>query len=237
MPMRIIHLANEKKRDAQVVFDAPPRTPTLKSVLPDGTEKTNVKLLKSTLSMDETRLLETYGSPEELASELIGSDPDFDLELTGRFLNHTHKLYVDQRGDIAYSLNLYQVIRLPDGTEKERHDLNKIPSNVNTAEPLKWTGKMFPKREAIRRFVFTRKYQVRHINGVTFDFLYQMARELQESDSVVLVGGGKKGTDPILLSRGGEPYRGFLEGRVEEDRYLLILHLSNIELKGVDHED
>lgn len=64
-----------------------------------------------------------------------------------------------------------------------------------------------------------------------------MAKELEKNDEVVLVGGGKKGTEPILLSRGGEPYRGFLEGRTKEDRYLLILHLSDIELKGLDDED
>lgn len=61
-----------------------------------------------------------------------------------------------------------------------------------------------------------------------------MAKELQDSKSLVLIGAGAKGTDPILLTRGGQPYRGFLEGRAEKDRYMLILHLSDIELKGLE---
>lgn len=235
--MRIINIANDKNRDAQVVFDAQVEPKTTRTVLPDGEEKTNVKLLKSTHEQDEAALLEKYGDLKGVANALIEKDSDFDAEWTGMFLDKTHKLYVDKDYNIAYSINLYQVIYNPDGTEKERHDLNKVPSNVNSQEPLKWTGKTFPKKEAVKRFVFTRKYQVRHINGVTFDFLYNMAKELEKTDSVVLVGAGKKGNEPILLSRGGEPYRGFLEGRTEDNRYLLILHLSDIELKGLDDED
>jgi hypothetical protein len=58
-----------------------------------------------------------------------------------------------------------------------------------------------------------------------------MAKSLQESNSLMLVGGGKKGTDPIVLTGGGTPYRGFLEGRIKDDKYCLILHLTNLELK------
>lgn len=52
-----------------------------------------------------------------------------------------------------------------------------------------------------------------------------------------MLGGGQKGNEPILLSRGGQPYRGFLEGRIQEDRYMLILHLTDIELKTPEDED
>ena len=34
-----------------------------------------------------------------------------------------------------------------------------------------------------------------------------------------------------VLDRNGTPYRGFLEGRVDGDKYLLLLHLTNLELK------
>ena len=96
---------------------------------------------------------------------------------------------------------------------------------------------MFPRDAIIRRFVFTKSYQLRHINGATFDFLYAMAEELDREDSMVMLGGGKKGNEPILLTRGGQPYRGFLEGRIKEDRYMLILHLTDIELKAPEDED
>ena len=49
--------------------------------------------------------------------------------------------------------------------------------------------------------------------------------------SPVFVGAGSKGNLPLILSAGGTPYRGFLEGRVIDDKYALILHLTNFELK------
>jgi hypothetical protein len=61
-----------------------------------------------------------------------------------------------------------------------------------------------------------------------------MASELAASDSLMLIGGGKGGRDPLVFRRGSLPYRGFLEGRVEGDRYALLLHLSNAELKRPD---
>jgi hypothetical protein len=33
------------------------------------------------------------------------------------------------------------------------------------------------------------------------------------------------------LQVNGTPYRGFLEGRIEGDKFILLLHLSNMELK------
>ena len=54
---------------------------------------------------------------------------------------------------------------------------------------------------------------------------------------MVMLGAGKRGTDPILLSRGGQPYRGLLEGRIDGERYCLILHLTDIEMKGLLEDD
>ena len=73
--------------------------------------------------------------------------------------------------------------------------------------------------------------QLSHINGLTYDFLYGMARDLENKNSLMLVGAGPKNNQPLILRRGGSPYRGFLEGRTEGDKYCLILHLSNMELK------
>jgi hypothetical protein len=93
-----------------------------------------------------------------------------------------------------------------------------------------WTGRMLSRAEAARRFAFTRNCRLRHVDGLTYDFLFGMAKELHEEDSLVLVGAGPGGRDPIILERNGLPYRGFLEGRVSDDRYLLVLHLTHLEL-------
>lgn len=232
---KAIHIANAQKRDAEVAIEQQVCRSAVKTVLPSGEDKTTVKLLKNTIGYSYDILLEKFGGKQsELEKALIISDPEIDREAIGRILRHTHKLYIDQDNHIAYRLNLYRVVYNPQGEEIARHDINKLPANINADLPIRWTGKRFDKSAIIRKFVFTRKYQIRHINGVTFDFLYQMAKELQDSNSMVLVGAGKKGTDPILVTRGGQPYRGFLEGRAEQDRYALILHLSDIELKGME---
>jgi hypothetical protein len=59
-----------------------------------------------------------------------------------------------------------------------------------------------------------------------------MAKDLEEKQSLMLVGAGPKSTLPLVFHRGGVPYRGFLEGRTKGATYCLILHLSNMELKA-----
>ena len=40
-----------------------------------------------------------------------------------------------------------------------------------------------------------------------------------------------QGVDPLVFQEEGRPYRAFLEGRVRGEEYLLLMHLSNLELK------
>jgi len=78
-----------------------------------------------------------------------------------------------------------------------------------------------------------KKYQLHHINGLTYDFLFEIAKDLHETNSLVMLGGGAKGNEPLVFQDGGKSYRAFLEGRVKDNSYCLIVHLSNLELKGV----
>ena len=79
--------------------------------------------------------------------------------------------------------------------------------------------------------MFAKKYQLGHVNGLTYDFLYEMAKNLHEKDALMMIGGGPKGTEPLVFQEGGKGYRAFLEGRIQGGKYLLLLHLSNLELK------
>lgn len=228
--MRAINIANAKKRDAEVGFEALPKRPNIKTVLPDGREKQNIKLLKSAVELET--LVGEYGDLKAVGEAMLAGDPEIDLELVGKMVARTHKLYLNAQGKIAYRVNMVQVVKNPDGSEKERRDLTKAASNVKDPEiPIQWSGRKFPKGAAIKKFVFTRKYQIRHTSGLTYDFLYDMAKDLHETDSLMFVGAGKKGNEPIVVTTGGEPYRGFLEGRVDGEKYCLILHLTNMELK------
>jgi hypothetical protein len=49
---------------------------------------------------------------------------------------------------------------------------------------------------------------------------------------MMLLGGGEKGNAPLVMTNNGTPYRGFLEGRISGDSFCLLLHLTNLELKG-----
>ena len=103
--------------------------------------------------------------------------------------------------------------------------------NVNADLPVMWTGKKMSKRDAVRRFAFTRTVALAHTDGLSFDFLQGMAKELADSDQMVLIGAGKGGKQPLVLQENGSPYRAFLEGRVDGDKFALLLHLSHMELK------
>jgi hypothetical protein len=100
-----------------------------------------------------------------------------------------------------------------------------------------WSSKLLPRREALHKFVFSGKRQIVHVNGLTYDFLYEIAHELEARDAVLLVGAGPKANQPLILRRGALPYRGFLEGHTRGAEYLLVLHLSNLELKAPERKE
>ena len=47
------------------------------------------------------------------------------------------------------------------------------------------------------------------------------------------LGAGPKGRDPLIFQENGARYQAFLEGRIDGPRYKLLLHLSNLELRGL----
>ena len=231
--MKAIHIANVQKRDAEVGFEANVAKSSIRYVLPDGQKHNNIKVLKQTIDLTDEALLNQYLDLKTLAREIIEADPEVDMEIIGRKLGSTRKLYLTGDNKIAYRVNLVQVVKTPDGAEKERKDLTKSPANANVEAPIQWSGKKVPKAEAVKKFVFTRKYQIKHVSGLTYDFLFNMAKDLHENKSLMFVGAGAKGNEPIRITTGGDPYRGFLEGRVDGNKYCLILHLTNMELKGI----
>ena len=231
--MRTINITNEKKRDANVCMEAMKKPSGIRRVLENGEDFINVKILKQNIALAFETLGQDYADLAELGYAIMEGDPDIDMELIGKKVSGTQKLYIDQGGKIAYRVNMVQVIKDPLGAEKERRDLAHALSNVTGESVVQWTGRKFPKSATIRKFVFQRKLQLKHVSGLTCDFLYDMAKDLHETNSLMFVGGGKKGNEPLILTQGGEPYRGFLEGRIDGDKYCLILHLTNMEVKVI----
>ena len=188
------------------------------------------RLLKTDVTHDLAELMKQMPDMEDVSEALVEGDPEVDVESFGMFLTETSRVYVGENG-IVHSVEEFEVVSNPDGTVRDRRPRKKEPQNVNTDIPLKWTGKFLKKSDAVKRFVFATKKQLAHVNGLTFDFLFDIAKKLHDQDSLLLLRAGEKRDRPLVLYRGGRQYNAFLEGRVKGDSYCLILHLSNMELK------
>lgn len=232
-----INLCNEAGRDAAVSMESVMMPLRVRWVDDKGRQARNIRILKSTLDQDINSLKKSAEGIDKVAQTIIDGDPDVNMEVAGSFLNLTSRVYINTENEIVHRVNQFEVIKNPDGSERERRVLERTQQNVTSEMPLRWSGVYLKREEAVRKFIFVNKLQLTHINGLTYDFLYAMAKDLESRDSMLLVGGGAKSNEPLILRRGSVPYRGFLEGRTQGDSYLLLLHLSNLELKVPDDKE
>lgn len=230
--MRKINISNDAKRDAEVAFGTNFKRPTPVYKTANGSVGINERRLKSTMSTTDAALIAAHG--DALADALINGDPEIDMERIGLKLEGMKRVYITSQQKVAYGVTLNEHVYLADGTEKEVRPESSTMANIAlNGMPLRWTGKLIPKDKAMRMFMFKKSYQVQHVNGLTFDFLFDMAKKLADANAMMLVGGGAKGNEPLVMSNGGTPYRAFLEGRIEGNTYALILRLTNLELKEI----
>ena len=231
--MRKIKISNSQNRDTDIFFGGITDKSKIKFVFPDGNSTINAKLLKSSMAQQYPALLKICGNDEALVDMLINEDPEIDLELTGSFIKGGQRMLVDENMNPVYEAFAKEIIYNPDGDKKDEKPLTARESNILSEYPVRWTGKYFALHEVYNKFIFTRKYQLTHSNGLTFDFLFNMAKDLSERKSLMMLGAGEKGNEPLIFQNNGKPYRAFLEGRIKGDSYLLLLHLTNLELKGI----
>jgi len=230
--MRKFNISNAEKRDAEVAFEQKSTRTKTSYKTTEGSDTHSEKRLRSTIETEPDVLLNQYS--DTLAEALIADDPEIDKEKVGLKLEGLKKVYLTEGGKVAYGVTLTEHVFNPDGTEKEIRPESSTTGNIAVdGMPVRWTGKMMPKADAMRRFVFKKSYQLRHVNGLTFDFLQAMAKKLSDAGAMMLVGAGAKGIGPLVMQTGGTPYRAFLEGRTQGDSYALILRLTNLELKSL----
>jgi hypothetical protein len=230
--MSEINISNSAGRDAAVIAASVRSSLNIRWVDDQGRQAAAVRVLKATVERDTSALARQCGGMEKVSAALVEGDPEIDLEQVGRYLRETSRVYIEPNGQIVHKVQFWEIVRNPDGSERERRPRKILETNVAGEVPLRWSGKFIKKEEACRKFVFSGKVQLQHINGLTYDFLFDMAKQLEQKDSLMLVGAGPKSNQPLILKRGGTPYRGFLEGRTQGDKYCLILHFSNLELKA-----
>lgn len=234
MGSRILWISDDKKRDAQIAAEAAARQERFTYVAPTGDKVRAQRVVKCTEGHTYEALLKKCAEdPQTLAQALVDADPEIDLESVGRRLDDVDRVWVRQDGTVLYTSRVLLVTYDPSGEEKSRNDFVDIEATVKEDAALPWSGRLFSQDEVVRKFAIARNVRLRHVNGLTFDFLFDIAKTLHESKKMLLVGAGAKGTQPLIFNTNGAPYRGFLEGRVKGDSYLLVLHLSNLEIKAV----
>ena len=230
---RYINLADSKGRNAEVIFSGITKKSAVRMVTADGNDVKTLRVLKGKAENAYEGLILKYGDQETVAQKIIQEDPEIDVFMTGRFITGSSKVYVDKNLRPVFKISTKEVVYAPDGTVKEERIPKETVANIIAEFPVRPTGKLFPRKEIYSKLVFAKKYQVRHVNGLTFDFLYELAKELNEKDSLMMLAAGPKGNEPLVFQDGGKGYRAFLEGRLKADGYILLLHLSNLELKAV----
>lgn len=231
--MGSINLSSSKNRDALVHTQSVSTSLRVRWLDDKGRPAGNVRMVRATLDRDLDALLAANGGELSAVGEsIIKGDPEVDYERVGGYLRDTSRVYVSPDQKIVHAAAQWDVVKNPDGSIKDRRPHKPTLPNVATETPLRWSGKLMKKSEVWNKFVFAAKLQVVHVNGLTYDFLFEMAKELELKESLLLVGAGPKSNQPLCFQRGGTPYRGFLEGRTQGESYCLILHLSNLELRA-----
>jgi hypothetical protein len=177
--------------------------------------------------------------PPALSFEaLVAGDPELDLELAGSPIeaDSTSPAWFDPDaaeprpiGDFADVDVVYDA----QGQEKTRRPHLVRHSNLNELHPVR-LGKRLPMADALGAFAFKQMLQVAHVDGLTFEFLRDLARDLAQKGEVAVLGAGPKGNLPLVIREAGSAYRAFLHGEVDGDRYKLLLLLSDQELKLPD---
>ena len=229
--IRKVRLEDAKGRDGLVWLSSPPSTTKPELRTPEGKQVRFERIIKSPMERSESALRRQYKDDDLLARALIDGDPEIDMESAGRVAGPCDQVWVGSEGEPLYAATMMEIVYGPDGAEKRRRVPVDVQSNIGEDMPLRWTGRFYQREEIIRRFAITRKFQILHTDGLTFDFLHRMAAALDKKDALVSVGAGIKRRDPLIFERNGTPHRAFLEGRTNGKKHMLILHLSNLEIK------
>ncbi len=208
-----INISDSGGRDAFVATQSVGTTLKVRWIDGQKRQVNSARLLKAAVTNDIEALRVRFGELIDIGKALIESDPEVDLESTGRFLSDTSRVYINPDRKVVHKVQFFEVVRNPDGSVRERRPRKIMETNLDGEQPLRWSGVYIKREQAIRKFVFVSKVQLNHTNGLTYDFLYRMAQELEAKDSLMLLGAGPKSNQPLIVRRGGSPYRGFLEAR------------------------
>jgi len=211
--------------------------------LPDAKQRPEIKTRTSIGEVGPVRVTNGVNlriDPLKLTpTEIIQGDPELQFSSAGRVLE-SESLSVayfdpaDEAPAPVAQFNIIDVVYEATGAEKEKRPHVTRRPNLNEMHPVK-VGKRLPLDQGLGQFVFKHTFQIVHVDGLTFDFLSGLSKDLHEKKELALLGAGSKGNQPLIVREKGSPYRGFLYGEIgtgpDKDRYKLLLLLSDQELK------
>ncbi len=241
--MKKIAIQDKKKRSAIVGYE---------SATNSGRKKSESNKIRRVKAIPEKRYDKVYRNEngemrtdEEIFNQFISSNSEVDFEKTGCEIKHLQRFYTDSNGEPANGIWFEETIFDKEGNVKDVHPMEKRQSNVaDVTNPLQWTNKYISYETAAKKYVVSQVYKICHVDSLTFDFLYEIARDLEDHNAVMYMGMGEKGDEPVVFREGGKPYRVFLKGATDknknaikigssERRYFeLLLLLSEMEYKG-----
>jgi hypothetical protein len=169
------------------------------------------------------------------ADELVRGDPELDIAMAGVTLEETMGAYFDPAAETPEPIGHFQqteVVLDALGNEKERRPFQPRARNLDTVTPIK-IARRLPLAQVLTMFVFKHCHQIVHEDSLSFDFLFNLAKDLHAKGEMALIGAGPKGAQPLVVRERGQPYRAFLSGEISPagDQYRLLMLLSDQELK------
>ncbi|MEZ4461113.1 MAG: hypothetical protein R3E66_15600 [bacterium] len=182
MAARTIKISDDKKRDADIQIEGIKGKARLKWVNARNQPVQSERLIKATEDHTYDALLKKFGDDNKLALALVDADPEIPFDKAGRRVGSSDRVWIRQDGSVLYCARTLLVRTDATGEEIERSDFVDVEATVGDDKILPWTGRMFSRNEIVHKFAVIRKIRLRHINGLTFDFLYEIAKTLQEQD-------------------------------------------------------
>ena len=192
--MKVINIADAKNRNSRVAMEHKKRPLLTRYVDENQQAVQSIRAIKNTLETDLQSLTKDH-SLEELSQQLIDGDPELDFELFGKRVTDTVRIYLNSNNEPASGVSIKEMMYSPQGELQEERPLLIVENNINSEVPLKWSGRLMPKAECFKKFVFSNAFQIRHVDGLTFDFLYNMAKELDENNAMLFWGPVKNPTN------------------------------------------
>ena len=125
-----INISNSKGRDAMVNTQSVRSATNVRWLDEKKRQASTVRLLKATLSRDIKALEKLAGGLEKVAQLLLDGDPEIDIEIYGRALRDTTRVFINPDGELVHKVKQFEIVRNPDGTETW-HDVRpeKVPGN------------------------------------------------------------------------------------------------------------